>query len=62
MLKQMLEICKEYGEEKVLLTCDRTNEASRRTIIKNGGILENEINDTANLGKSGFIQRYWIKL
>ena len=58
MLKLMLEICREYGEERVLLTCDKMNEASRKTILKNGGVLENEAAD----GNGGIIQRYWIGL
>ena len=62
MLKLMLDICREYGENKILITCDKTNAASRRTIVKNGGILENEIKDDAGLGESGIIQRYWIAL
>ena len=32
MLKLLLAICREFGEKKVLLTCDKTNEASRKTI------------------------------
>ena len=62
MLKLMLDVCREYGEQKVLITCDKTNDASRRTIVNNGGILENEIKDDAGLGKCGIIQRYWITL
>jgi len=62
MLKLLLPICREYGEKRVLLTCDKTNEASRRTIIKNGGILENEVIDDVGLEISGIIQRYWIDL
>lgn len=62
MLKLLLPICREYGEKRVLLTCDKTNIASRRTIIKNGGILENEVSDEVGLSKSGIIQRYWIPL
>ncbi len=62
MLKLMLAFCREHGEEKVLLCCDKTNEASRRTILKNGGRLENEITDDAGIGESGIIQRYWITL
>ena len=58
----MLPICREYGEEKVLLACDKGNEASRRTIVKNGGELENEIADDVGLTVSGVIQRYWVKL
>ena len=62
MLRLLLPICKEYGESKVLLTCGKTNLASQRTIIKNGGILENEIADDVGLGECGVIQRYWITL
>ena len=62
MLKLLLPICREYGEKKVLLTCDKTNAASRRTIVKNGGILENEVNDEVGLGECGIIQRFWITL
>lgn len=57
MLALLLPICKEYGEEKVLLTCNKANRASKRTIIKNGGVLENEV-----CGEHGVIERYWIKL
>lgn len=60
MLRQMLPICRAYGEKRVLVTCDKTNEASRKTILKNGGILENEVPDTVDLGSGGIIQRYWI--
>lgn len=62
MLKLLLNICREFGEKKVLLTCDKINEASRRTIVKNGGELEDEVKDEVGLGHSGIIQRYWIKL
>lgn len=34
MLKQMLKICKEYEEEKVLLTCDKTNELPEKQSLK----------------------------
>ena len=57
MLALLLPICKEYGEEKVLLTCNKANQASKRAIIKNGGVLENEV-----CGEHGVIERYWIKL
>lgn len=60
MLKLMLAVCREYGERKVLLTCDKTNDASRKTIMKNGGIMENEVKDDAGLGECGILQRYWI--
>ncbi len=60
MLKLMLSVCREFGESRILLTCDKTNNASRQTIVKNGGILENEVNDEVGLSKSGIIQQYWI--
>ncbi len=62
MLKQMLSICREFGESRVLLTCDKTNQASRHTILKNGGSLENEVKDKAGSGACRIIQRYWIAL
>ena len=36
--------------------------ASRRTILANGGVLENEVEDQPGLGESGILQRYWITL
>ena len=62
MLRLILPICREFGEDKVLLTCDKKNEASQKTIIKNGGVLEKEIADTVGLSESGIIQRYWISI
>ena len=46
----------------MLLTCDADNEASRRTRIKNGGVLENRVECEAALSRCGMIQRYWITL
>lgn len=60
MLSLILDICRAFEEHKILVTCDKENEASRRTITKNGGVLENEVADTVGLSKSGLIQRYWI--
>lgn len=68
MLRLILIKCKEQQEEgkhsyeRVLLTCDKENIASARTIIANGGILENEVIDKVNLSESGIVQRYWISL
>lgn len=62
MLRLLLPVCRRFGERRVLLTCDKENEASRKTILKNGGVLEDERIDTAGLGKSGIIERYWISL
>lgn len=57
MLRLALKICKEKQMDKVLITCDKTNEASARTIKNNGGILENEVMNVDIL-----IQRYWIEI
>ena len=62
MLKQLLPICRAYGEQGVLLTCDKTNDASGKTMVKNGGTLENEVMDGGKLSESGVVQRYWIAL
>lgn len=47
------------GLTRVLVTCNKDNEASRRTILAHGGVLENEIWDE---GDETFVQRYWIDL
>ena len=58
MIRLALTECKRLGIDKVLMVCDKTNAASAKTIIKNGGILENEVTD-----EDGEInQRYWISL
>ena len=62
MLRLMPIKCREYNKKKVLITCDKQNIASAKTIMANGGILENEVIDKVNLSKSGILQRYWIEL
>ena len=62
MLKLTLVKCKEINIKKVLLTCDKENIASAKTIQANGGILENEVKDNVGLSESGYIQRYWIDI
>ena len=58
MIRLALIECKKLGIDKVLMVCDKSNIASAKTIIKNGGILENEFMD-----EDGEIQqRYWINL
>lgn len=61
-LRLTLEKCREAGEAKVLVTCDPENTASEKTILANGGVLENEVEDVPGLGKSGVVRRYWITL
>ena len=62
MLRLLLDICRERGMEKVLVTCDKDNAASAGTICACGGVLENEVEDTVGSGTCGVIQRYWISL
>lgn len=62
MLASILPICRAFGETRVLLTCEKGNDASERTIIGNGGVLENEVENTVGLGHGGAIRRYWIEL
>ena len=57
MLSLALIECLKLNIKEVLITCDKENIASAKTIIKNGGILENEIPEG-----NGITQRYWITL
>lgn len=58
MIRLSLSECKKLGLDKVLMVCNKSNIASAKTIIKNGGILENEF--VTEDGKT--YQRYWIYL
>ena len=53
-----LDECKNLGINKVLITCNKDNIGSAKSIINNGGILENEVVDE----DKQVVQRYWIKL
>lgn len=57
MLSLALEECKRLGIKEVLVTCDKENIASAKTIINNGGQLENELPEEDRI-----TQRYWIRL
>ncbi len=57
MLSLALQKCRELGLERVLITCVKTNIGSAKTMIKNGGVLENEV-----LKDGVSFQRYWIEL
>ena len=52
-----LEECRKLGITKVLMTCDKDNIGSARSIMNNGGVLENEVMEDGVLE-----QRYWITL
>lgn len=57
MVALALEECRRMGILDVLMVCDRENIASARTILKNGGVLENEV-----MVDGTPEQRYWIHL
>lgn len=57
MIGLALKEAKKLGIGNVLMTCDKENKASARTIIKNGGVLENEVENEGRI-----TQRYWITL
>ena len=58
MIRLALLECRKIGIDRVLMVCDKSNIASAKTIMKNGGILENEfIDDDGEIN-----QRYWIDL
>ena len=56
MIRLALMECRKLGMNRVLMVCDKTNVGSAKSIIKNGGVLENEVVD--DNGK--IQQRYWI--
>ncbi|HOP10404.1 MAG TPA: GNAT family N-acetyltransferase [Oscillospiraceae bacterium] len=58
MLSLVLKKCRELGLEKVLVSCDNDNFGSAKTILKNGGVLENEV----LVDDGAIVQRYWITL
>lgn len=57
MLSLALKECVKLNIYKVLVTCDDDNIGSAKTIMNNGGVLENEISYN-----DGVTQRYWITL
>ena len=59
ILKQGLEIAKEAGFERILCVCDEDNYGSEKVILKNGGVLENELYDPE---EKVTVKRYWIAL
>jgi predicted acetyltransferase len=53
MLAAGLAECRAMGLDRVLLTCDTSNEPSRRVILANGGVPDR---------RSGHEDRFWIEL
>lgn len=57
MIGLALEECKKLGLDKVLMVCDKNNIGSAKSIMNNGGVLENEV-----VVNGVTEQRYWIDL
>lgn len=55
MLRQALEIARKMDITKILITCDKENMASVKTIVGNGGVLDSE-----GIESGVVFQRYWI--
>ncbi len=59
MLAMALGEAKKLGLERVMISCAVGNEASRRTILANGGVYENSVWDEVD---GEMLERYWITL
>lgn len=59
MLRLVLPEVKKLGLDRVLLTCDHTNEASIKIILANGGIYSGQVEVGAGKPKKN---HYWIQL
>jgi Predicted acetyltransferase len=57
MLELALEKCRALGIGRVLITCDDDNIGSARTAEKNGGVLENKVEEEGKITR-----RYWIEI
>lgn len=57
MIGLALQECRKLGIERVLMVCDKDNIGSAKSIINNGGVLENEV-----LVDGVTEQRYWINI
>lgn len=59
MLRQVLDLARDFGFTRVLCVCDDDNYASERVILKNGGVLEDERCDP---DEDVIVKRFWIQL
>lgn len=57
MIGLALEECKKLGIERALMVCNKNNIGSAKSIINNGGVLENEV-----IVDGVTEQRYWIDI
>ena len=59
MLNAVKPFCRSIGLDSILVTCLAGNEASRRTILKNGGVYDKTVHEPV---ENCDIERYWISL
>lgn len=59
MLREVLKKCREMGLARVMISCLEENEASRRTILSQGGVYETTVTEPE---KGVRLERYWIEL
>ncbi len=57
ILRQCLQLAKQFGFDRVLCVCNADNVASEKVILKNGGVLENQLYDPE---ENVEVKRYWI--
>ncbi len=57
MIALALEECRKMGMDRVLMCCGKDNVGSAKSIVRNGGVLENEQEEGGRV-----VQRYWIAL
>ena len=59
IVKMALSKCRTLGLDKVLCTCNTSNEGSRKIILKYGGTFESIVYDPVD---EEYVERYWIDL
>ena len=59
MLAMGLDICRQMGMDRVLITCYSDNVGSRRTILANGGRYDSTVHEPES---DRDLERYWIDL
>lgn len=59
MLNDALSYCREIGLDKVLVSCTEDNQASRKTILANGGEYDSTVFEPDKWGR---LEKYWIRL
>ena len=57
MIGLALDFCKELKIEKVMMSCHKNNVGSRKSIMKNGGVYDCDVDDGGEI-----LERYWINL